>query len=102
MSTPTTMRANVESYLAYRRTPGFALRIAGQQLLSFARLPSSPAIRANNAGSYRSLDDRLAQPSTLTAARRIEVLRPFARYCQQLDRQPKSRRYDFLVAAIAD
>lgn len=86
MSAPTTMRGKVERYLAHRRHAGYALRISGQQLLRFARF-------AEQSGHHGPLTLDLAVrwatapplPSPLTAARRIEVLRGFARYCQQFE-----------------
>lgn len=86
MNASTTMRAKVQSYLAYPRHAGFQLRVEGQQLLSFARF----AEKSDHHGPLTlDLAIRWAtasqQPSPLTASRRIEVLRPFARYCQQLE-----------------
>lgn len=80
------MRTKVESYLACRRQAGFSLRVEGQQLLSFARF-------ADHSGHRGPLTLKLAVTwasasrgqRPLTAARRIEVLRGFARYCQQFD-----------------
>lgn len=85
MNAPTTMHALVESYLANRRHAGFALHIEGQQLLRFAHF-------AEQSGHQGPLTLDLAirwatasrRPGPLTAARRIEVLRGFAGYCQQL------------------
>jgi len=86
MSAPTSLRARVETYLAYRRHAGFALRSAGQQLLNFAQF----AEQSRHTGPLTlDLAVRWAsasrQAGPLTAARRIEVLRPFARYCQQFE-----------------
>lgn len=86
MNISTTMQSKVESYLAERRQAGFALTIAGQQLLSFARF-------ADSSGHKGPLTLKLAivwanaseVKKPLTAARRIEVLRSFARYCQQFE-----------------
>lgn len=81
-----TMLSKVHEYLAYRRKAGFALSIAGRQLLDFAHL-------ADDSGHHGPLTADLASRwamasqtgRALTAARRIEVLRPFARYCQMFD-----------------
>lgn len=81
-----TMVSKVAAYLNQRRRAGFALEIEGAQLERFARF-------ADQAGHVGPLTLELAaqwatasrRPSALTAARRIEVLRPFARYCQQFD-----------------
>ena len=86
MSAPQTMAAKVRVYLAFRRKAGYALRIEGNQLANFA-------IFAEDQGHRGPLTVKLAmewatasrRPGPLTAARRIEVLRPFARYCQQFD-----------------
>ena len=86
MNTLETMTSRVEAYLIQRRRAGFALKIEGAQLERFARF-------ADHAGHRGPLTVKLAvqwasasrQPKPLTAARRIEVLRPFARYCQQFD-----------------
>jgi integrase len=80
------MQTRVEPYLAYRRQAGYALKIEGEQLLRFARF----AEQVGHQGSLTlELAVRWATASrgrrTLTAARRIEVLRGFARYCQQFD-----------------
>lgn len=84
MSAPVSMAARVEAYLAMRRQVGFALTIAGTQLAAFARFadglghrgPLTLALAMQWACSSRG-----RRP--LTAARRIEVLRGFARYCQR-------------------
>lgn len=86
MNTPKSMTTMVEAYLNHRRRAGFALAIEGAQLLRFARF-------AEHAGHLGPLTVKLAaqwanasrQTTSLTAARRIELLRPFARYCQQFD-----------------
>lgn len=86
MNAPATMRTRVESYLGYRRQVGYALKTEGQQLLRFARF----AEQSGHQGPLTlELAVRWATASqgqrALTAARRIEVLRGFARYCQQFD-----------------
>jgi integrase len=80
MSSPT-MAALVEQYLVHRRSLGFALRIDGPQLLSFARF-------ADESGHSGPLTTELVvrwatQPSPRTRlfpARRLDTVRPFARY----------------------
>jgi integrase len=80
------MQTRVESYLACRRQAGYVLKIEGEQLLRFARF-------AEQVGHQGTLTLELAKRwasisrrrRALTAARRIEVLRGFARYCQQFD-----------------
>jgi integrase len=86
MSSSHTMAWKVESYLACRRQAGFALQIEGEQLQRFARF-------ADAAGHRGPMTVRLAvqwasasrRQTPLTAARRIEVLQSFARYCQQFE-----------------
>ena len=81
-----TMVSLVEDYLAARRQMGFALRIAGGQLLAFGRF----ADQGGHCGPVTlDLAVRWAQSSRrdtpLTWARRLEVLRPFAKYRSQFD-----------------
>ena len=81
----TTMMAHVELYLALRRAMGFELGIAGKQLMQFARFVQEAG------GGPLTLDLAVAWASSthslerITRARRIEVLRPFAKYLQQMD-----------------
>lgn len=86
MSQAPTMVSRVEDYLAARRHMGFDLRIAGQQLLAFARF----ADQAGHQGPVTiDVAVRWAQRGTrgtrLTWARRLEVLRPFTTYRSQFD-----------------
>jgi integrase len=81
-----TMVSLVEQYLAVRRQLGFALEIAGQQLLAFGRF----ADEGGHSGPVTfELTVRWAQSARratpLTWARRLEVLRPFAKYRSQFD-----------------
>jgi len=86
MNAPETMASKVEAYLRLRRQAGFTLKIEGQQLARFACF-------ADNADHQGPLTLTLAmqwatasrKQKLITAARRIEVLRPFARYCQQFE-----------------
>lgn len=86
MNSHSTMRTRVQAYIAERRAGGFALSIDEHQLLSFARFAEKDRYRG--ALTVR-LASRWALASKgqrrLTAARRIEVLRGFARYCQTFD-----------------
>jgi integrase len=76
----------IDDYLAVRRCAGFRLETEGMQLRQFARF-------AEQVGHSGPLTVRLAVQwassshtgRRLTAARRIEVLRPFASYCRQFD-----------------
>lgn len=80
------LAAWVDRYLAARRQAGFALRVEGEQLQRFAKF-------ADLIGHRGPLTVKLAVQwacnsrggKLLTAARRIEVVRPFATYCQQFD-----------------
>jgi integrase len=86
MSGSSTLSAQVDAYLADRRQAGFQLRVEGEQLKRFARF-------AGRIGHRGPLTVKLAMQwandsrghRLLTAARRIETLRPFAAYCQQFD-----------------
>lgn len=79
------MVALVEEYLSARRVFGYALDMDGRQLLRFARF-------ADNANHRGPLTLEIAMRWALlnvsrpiTSARRIDVLRPFARYRSQFD-----------------
>jgi len=81
-----TMVSQVEDYLGVRRQMGFALEVAGKQLLAFARF----ADRIGHRGAVTfDLAVQWAQAppcrARLTSARRIEVLRPFLKYRSQFD-----------------
>ncbi len=86
MSAPVSWLFKVEAYLAYRRRHGFKLTIDATQLSSFARF-------ADEIGMGNHLTVALAvawaqdsqYPSRFTWARRIEVLRGFARFCLRED-----------------
>jgi integrase len=81
-----TMMKQVKEYLASRRAMGFELRGAGYQLHAFARF-------AKENGHTGSVTTSLLlqwvqatkMPGPVTAARRVEVLRPFLRHCRQFD-----------------
>jgi integrase len=86
MTETQTMVARVEDYLTARRQMGFDLGIAGCQLLSFARFadaagPCGPVTLDLAVRWARSA----SRPTALTMARRIEVLRPFAKYSVQFE-----------------
>jgi integrase len=86
MSSPIRMITRAETYLTDKRCLGFDLRIAGRQLLNFARF-------ADDAGHEGPLTVEIAESwarsapkqAPITWARRIEVVRPFAKYLQQFD-----------------
>ncbi len=85
MTTPT-IAAQVEDYLVSRRAVGFDLRGEGYQLRAFARFVSE---QDDTGALTLELLLRWAQgsvaPGPVTAARRVEVLRPFLKYCRQFD-----------------
>ena len=86
MNARSTMRSKVEAYLSERREAGFELKIEGEQLARFARFTDDSGYRG---AITISIASRWALASKhgrrLTAARRIEVLRGFARYCQSFE-----------------
>lgn len=86
MTAPISWMSRVETYVTYRRSHGYDLNIDAKQLRSFARF-------ADDSGTEDHLTVVLAIawaqsskcPSPLTWARRIEVLRGFARFCLRED-----------------
>jgi integrase len=84
--TATAITSQVEDYLVSRRAMGFDLRGEGYQLHAFARFVGEQG----EAGAL-TLELLLRWvrgailPGPVTAARRIEVLRPFLKYCRQFD-----------------
>lgn len=86
MNARSTMHRKVQTYLAERRQAGFALSIAGLQLTDFASFTDCTGYRGP---LTIDIATRWATASRsgrrITAARRIEVLRGFARYCRSLD-----------------
>jgi len=81
-----TLGTRINTYLASRRQAGFALYIDGQQLKRFAAFAEKVSHRGPltvKLAMRWATDSRGKRP--LTAARRIEVLRPFYRYWQQFD-----------------
>ncbi|TXC88874.1 tyrosine-type recombinase/integrase [Paraburkholderia azotifigens] len=86
MSHSRTLTGHVQDYLRIKRQLGFELRYQGPQLLAFARF----AKHCRHQGPV-TLDLILRWASDahserpITAAKRVEVLRPFTRYLQQYD-----------------
>lgn len=86
MSARQTMRTKVDAYVAERRLAGFDLKIEAEQLERFARFTDASGYCGTltvDIASRWALASKHGRP--LTAARRIEVLRGFARYCQSFD-----------------
>jgi integrase len=86
MNSTDTLGARIDNYLASRRQAGFALDIDGQQLKRFAAFADQVGHRGPLTVKLAvrwANDSRGKRP--LTAARRLEVLRPFYRYSQQFD-----------------
>lgn len=87
MTAGATMEATVRRYLHERRQLGFAMKGPGTELLRFARF-------ADDRGHHGALTQELQldwarthvrQTGTVTAARRIEIVRPFAAYYRQFE-----------------
>jgi site-specific recombinase XerD len=87
MTSAQTMLSLAEDYLDERRALGFDLRIAGNQIKAFARF-------VDGAGHTGPLTTRITldwvqgqakHAVPFSWARRLEVLRPFARYLTRLD-----------------
>jgi integrase/recombinase XerC len=87
MSADTTMQAAVQAYLRQRRQLGFALKSPGTELLRFARFADT---RGHQGALTQELQlewarSHVRRTSTVTAARRIEIVRPFAAYYRQFE-----------------
>ena len=86
MRTHTPFSRWIDEYLAVRRQAGFALKVEEQQLRRFAHFAE---VLGHRGPITIKLAARWASSSAsglrLTAARRIEVVRPFLAYCRQFD-----------------
>jgi integrase len=86
MSTTLTTMLQVERYLDARRAMGFDLRGEGYQLRAFARFAQQRGLAGVLTVDFAVRWARSStKPGPVTAARRLEVLRPFLRYCRQFD-----------------
>ncbi len=85
MSAATTWAAQVEAYLAYRRSFGFDLSIEGGQLASFARFADQCGAERLTLALAADWARASRYPRPISWARRIEVLRGFAAFCQRTD-----------------
>jgi integrase len=83
---PPSMSCLAQRYLDDRRHLGFSLKIAGDQLLAFARFADQSGHRGplNRALILFWVRSR-PQESPVTWPRWIEIIRPFAKYLQQFD-----------------
>lgn len=85
--TPHSMQSLVRMYLLERRSAGFDLSVSGGQLASFARF----ADRQHHRGPLtedlilRWVQGQARRAEPITWARRLEIIRPFARYCLRRD-----------------
>ena len=87
MSTSTTIQNVVQRYLDERRQLGFDLRIAGRQLMRFARYADARGHQGPLTLDIQ-LDwarEHVVRTGTVTWARRLEVVRPFAAYYRQFE-----------------
>lgn len=87
MTAPRTLLSLAEDYLAERRGLGFDLRIPGSQITAFARFVDATG-HTGPLTTRITLDwvqgqAKYAKP--LSWARRLDILRPFARYLARLD-----------------
>ena len=87
MTPARSMQSLVKAYLQERRRLGFTLNISGSQLMAFARF-------ADQAGHRGPLTSQLIldwaqgqarRTTRITWARRLEIVRPFARFCARFD-----------------
>jgi integrase len=84
--TTQTISAQVEDYLALRRAMGFELRGEGYQLRAFSRFVSEQGeVDMLTIDLLLRWVQGAATPGPVTAARRVEVLRPFLKYRRQFD-----------------
>jgi len=88
MSTATTMQSYAEQFLGERRRLGFASRSMGYALRSFARYVDDPGLEGplsieTMAAWARCPKTNADNPATW--ARRLKVLRPFARWLRQFE-----------------
>ena len=87
MSAGTTVQAAVQRYLHERRQLGFALKSPGTELLRFARFADA---RCHQGALTQELQlawarEHVVRTSDVTAARRLEIVRPFAAYYRQFE-----------------
>jgi integrase len=87
MTPAASMQSLVQEYLDERRSLGFALGISGTQLMAFARF----ADRSGHRGPLTSeiilawARGQATRATPITWARRLEVVRPFAKYRARIE-----------------
>lgn len=87
MSTSNAMQSAVRLYLEERRQLGFAMKFSGGELMRFARFADA---RGHHGPLTLELQtdwarEHVRRTGPVTAARRIEVIRPFATYYRQFE-----------------
>lgn len=85
MSRQPSMVIAVEAYLSYRRSAGYELKIEGKQLLRFAHFAEDQGHRGALTVELARMWATWKTTNRLTSARRIEVLRGFAKYCMRFE-----------------
>ena len=88
MSTPITMQAHAANYLSERRRLGFQLRSTGlavMQLRALRRWPWPPGPLTVEVMADWARRDKWHSDEPATWARRLKMLRSFARYLQQFE-----------------
>ena len=86
MNRPVLMVTLANEYLFSRRSLGFDLKVAGRQLIDFAHF----ADKAGHQGTLTkdivvSWAQSAPNKAAITWGRRLEIVRPFAKYLQQFD-----------------
>ena len=87
MNRSPSMQASVQRYLEERRRLGFALKSPGTELLRFARFADARGHRGPLTLELQ-LDwarEHVARTGPVTAARRLEIVRPFAAHYRQFE-----------------
>lgn len=87
MSSRRSMQSLVQQYLQERRTLGFSLLISGSQLMAFARYADQSGHRGPLSCKIilAWVQGEIPLAKRITWARRLEVVRPFAKYCARFD-----------------
>src|SRR2546427_277611 len=100
MSAPTLMQ-RAQAFLAERRRSGFQARSTGYALISFARHMDQQPQRGQLSGPPRpdwARRDKCQRSAPQTWARRLKLLRPFARWLRQFE--PRTAVPDESITAV--